>query len=126
MQCAAFFIGKNTVGIMLNELCVYAMNTLDKLELLNANCSVRDELDRILSQLLSVMLTCHRQKLAVYDRDVSRFEQNYSLDSNQFQEQFDSGALGDKMGLFEWFSLCELRKDVLVEISKHCDDCRRL
>ncbi len=103
---------------MLNELCVYAMNTLDKLELLNANCSDRNELDRILSQLLSVMLNRHRQKLAVYDRDISNFEQNYRLDSNQFQEQFDSGALGDEMDLFEWFSLCELRKDLLVKISK--------
>ena len=99
-------------------LYVYFMNTLGKLELLNANCSDRNELDRILSQLLSVMLNRHRQKLAVYDRDISKFEQNYRLDSRQFQEQFESGALGDEMELFEWFSLCELRKDLLVKISK--------
>ena len=79
--------------------------------------SDRTELDRILSQLLSVMLNRHRQKLAVYDHDISKFEQNYRLDSNQFQEQFESGALGDEMDLFEWFSLCELRKDLLVKIS---------
>jgi len=103
---------------MLNELCVYAMNTLDKLELLSANCSDRNELDRILSQLLSVMLNRHRQKLAVYDRDISKFEQSYRLDSHQFQEQFESGVLGDEMDLFEWFSLCELRKDLLIKISK--------
>ena len=47
------------------------MNTLDKLELLNANCSDRNELDRILSQLLSVMLNRHRQKLTIYDRDIA-------------------------------------------------------
>lgn len=94
------------------------MNTLEKLELLNANCIDRNELDRILSQLLNVMLTRHRQKLAVYNRDISKFEQAYQLDSMQFQEEFASGSLGDEMDLFEWFSLCELRKDLLVKINK--------
>ena len=94
------------------------MNTLEKLELLNANCGDRTELDRILSQLLNVMLTRHRQKLTVYNRDICRFEQIYKLDSIQFQEQFEAGSLGDEMDLFEWFSLCELRKDLLVKISE--------
>jgi len=94
------------------------MNTLEKLELLNANCGDRNELDRILNQLLTVVLTRHRQKLAVYNHDISQFEQTYKLDSIQFQEQFESGSLGDEMDLFEWFSLCELRKDLLVKISK--------
>jgi hypothetical protein len=94
------------------------MNTLEKLELLNANCGDRNELDRILNQLLNVMLTRHRQKLAVYNHDISQFEQTYKLDSDQFQEEFESGSLGDEMDLFEWFSLCELRKDLLVKISK--------
>ncbi len=94
------------------------MNTLEKLEILNANCSDRTELDRILSQLLNVMLTRHRQKLTVYNRDINKFEQIYRLDSIQFQEQFELGSLGDEMDLFEWFSLCELRKDLLVKISK--------
>ena len=94
------------------------MNTLEKLELLNANCGDRTELDRILSQLLNVMLTRHRQKLAVYNRDISKFEQIYRLDSIQFQEQFEAGSLGDEMDLFEWFSLCELRKVLLVKISE--------
>ena len=94
------------------------MNTLEKLELLNANCGDPTELDRILSQSLNVMLTHHRQKLTVYNCDISKFEQTYRLDSIQFQEQFESGSLGDEMDLFEWFSLCELRKDLLVKISK--------
>jgi hypothetical protein len=94
------------------------MNTLEKLELLNANCGDRTELDRILGQLLNVMLARHRQKLVVYNLDISKFEQTYSLDSIQFQAQFESGSLGDEMDLFEWFSLCELRKTLLVKISK--------
>jgi hypothetical protein len=94
------------------------MNTLEKLELLNANCGDRTELDRILGQLLNVMLARHRQKLVVYNLDISKFEQTYSLDSIQFQKQFESGSLGDEMDLFEWFSLCELRKALLVKISK--------
>ena len=94
------------------------MNTLEKLELLNANCGDRTELDRILGQLLNVMLARHRQKLVVYNLDISKFEQTYSLDSIQFQAQFELGSLGDEMDLFEWFSLCELRKALLVKISK--------
>lgn len=42
----------------------------------------------------------------------------FNLDSMQFQEQFEGGRLGDEMDLFEWFSLCELRRDILVKISK--------
>ena len=29
-----------------------------------------------------------------------------------------SGALGDEMDLLEWFSLCELRTELLVKLSK--------
>jgi len=94
------------------------MNTLEKLEILSNNCGDRTELDRILSQLLNVVLARHRQKLAGYDLDISKFEQIYNLDSMQFQEQFEGGMLGDEMDLFEWFSLCELRRDILVKISK--------
>jgi len=64
------------------------------------------------------MLNRHRQKLAVYDCGISKFEQTYRLNSHQFQEQFESGVLGDEMDLFEWFSLCEFRKDLLVKITK--------
>jgi hypothetical protein len=94
------------------------MNTLEKLEILSDNCGDRTELDRILSQLLNVVLTRHRQKLASYNLDISKFEEIYKLDSMQFQEQFAAGMLGDEMDLFEWFSLCELRQDILVKISK--------
>ena len=94
------------------------MNTLEKLELLMENCSDRSELDRILGQLLSVILTHHRQKLATYDLDIKKFEQTYKIDSNEFQQQFEAGILGDEMDFFEWFSLCELRKDLLVKIGK--------
>ena len=39
-------------------------------------------------------------------------------DSNQFIQQFEAGILGDEMDFFEWFSLCELRQDILVKIGK--------
>jgi hypothetical protein len=94
------------------------MNTLEKLELLSENCSDRTELDRIIGQLLSIILTRHRQKLAIYDQDIKKFEQTYKLDSNQFIQQFESGILGDEMDFFEWFSLCKLRQDILVKIGK--------
>lgn len=41
------------------------MNTLEKLELLSENCSDRTELDRILGQILGVMLTRYQKKLAI-------------------------------------------------------------
>ncbi|CAD5937548.1 hypothetical protein PCC9214_01704 [Planktothrix tepida] len=94
------------------------MNTLEKLELLSENCSDRTELDRIIGQLLNIILTRHRQKLTIYDQDIKKFEQTYQLDSNQFIQQFEAGILGDEMDFFEWFSLCELRQDILVKIGK--------
>ena len=64
------------------------------------------------------MLARHRQKLGGYDLNISKFEQIYNLDLTQFQEQFEGGMLGDEMDLFKWLSLCELRRDILVKISK--------
>ena len=94
------------------------MNTLEKLELLSENCSDRTELDRILGQLLGVMLTRHQKKLAIYDEDIRKFEQLYNCDSEQFLHKFNAGILGDNLDFFEWFSLWELRKDILSKISK--------
>ncbi|WP_027254358.1 hypothetical protein [Planktothrix agardhii] len=92
------------------------MNTLEKLELLSENCSDRTELDRIIGQLLSIILTRHQQKLVIYNQDISKFEQTYKLDSEQFIQQFEAGILGDEMDFFEWFSLYKLRQDILVKI----------
>ncbi|BAZ85617.1 hypothetical protein [Dolichospermum compactum] len=94
------------------------MNTLEKLELLSENCSDNTELERIIGQLLNVILTRHRQKLATYNLDIDNFEKKYELTSEQFVEQFNSGNLGDEMDFFEWFGLCELRKDILTKIHK--------
>ena len=94
------------------------MNTLEKLELLSENCSDNTELERIIGQLLNVILTRHPQKLATYNLDIDKFEKKYELTSEQFVEQFNSGSLGDEMDFFEWFGLWELRKDILTKIHK--------
>jgi hypothetical protein len=94
------------------------MNTLEKLELLKENCNDQTELDRILGQLLSVLLTRHRQKLSIYNSDIEKFEQKYKLTSQEFEAQFSLGKLGDEMDFFEWVGLCQLRKDILEKISK--------
>ncbi len=94
------------------------MNILEKLELLSENCSDNTELERIIGQLLNVILTRHRQKLATYNLDIDKFEKKYELTSEEFVEQFNSGNLGDEMDFFEWFGLCELRKDILTKIHK--------
>jgi len=95
-----------------------AMNTLEKLELLKENCNDQTELDRILGQLLSIILTRHHQKLSIYNSDIEKFEQKYKLNSQDFEAQFNLGKLGDKIDFFEWFGLCQLRKDILEKISK--------
>ena len=92
------------------------MNTLKKLELLKENCNDQTELNRTLEQLLRVMLTRHRQKLSFYSADIEKFEKKYKLSSNEFEQQFDSGKLGDEIDFFEWFGLCQLRKKVLEKI----------
>ena len=94
------------------------MNTLEKLELLGENCSDNTELDRIIGQLLNVILTRYRQKLAMYNLDIDKFQKKYQLTSEKFLEQFNSGNLGDEMDFFERFGLWELRKDILKKIHK--------
>jgi hypothetical protein len=94
------------------------MNTLEKLELLKENCNDQTELDRILGQLLSILLARHHQKLSIYNSDIEKFEQKYKLNSQEFEAQFNLGKLGDEIDFFEWFGLCQLRKDILEKISK--------
>lgn len=94
------------------------MNTLEKLELLKENCIDQPELDRILGQLLQVMLARYDQKLSTYNSDIEKFEQKYNLHSNEFEQKFDSGELGDEMDFFEWFGLCQLRKEISLKIHK--------
>ena len=94
------------------------MNTLEKLELLSENCSDNTELERIIGQLLNVILTRYRQKLAMYNLDIDKFQKKYQLTSEKFLEQFNSGNLGDEMDFFERFGLWELRKDILKKIHK--------
>lgn len=95
------------------------MNTLEKLELLKENYTTdNSELDRILGQLLTVLLNRHQQKLKVYDADLERFEKLYGMASNEFYQQFESGTLGDEMDFFEWSGLCELRQNLLTKIQQ--------
>ena len=65
-----------------------------------------------------IIVNCYYQKLAIYNLDIDKFEKKYQLASEQFLEQFNSGNLGDEMDFFEWFGLCELRKDILQKIHK--------
>ena len=58
------------------------MNTLEKLELLSENCSDNTELDRIIGQLLNLILTRYRQKLAIYNLDIDKFEKKYNKSEN--------------------------------------------
>lgn len=94
------------------------MNTLEKLELLKENCIDQSELDRILGQLLQVILTRYAQKLSIYNTDIEKFEQKYDLNSNEFEKKFDAGELGDDIDFFEWFGLCQLRQEITLKINK--------
>lgn len=92
------------------------MDTLHKLTLLRETYSDPSELDQILGKLLSIALTQHQKRLERYNKDLSKFEATYQMDSDIFFAEFEAGNLGDNMDFFEWAGLYELREDILDKI----------
>jgi hypothetical protein len=94
------------------------MNVLRKLELLTDIYSDPSELDQIIGKILDFILSQFKLKLAKYQQDMSKFEQQYGMSSALFHQRFEAGELGDETDFFEWEGLYELHQDILEKIHK--------
>ncbi len=55
-------------------------------------------------------LRLSEQQLGQLEQDLTEFEQQYDLSSEQFYGKFQAGEMGDAMDLVEWASLFQMAK----------------
>ncbi|MCK4736212.1 MAG: hypothetical protein KAT65_27415 [Methanophagales archaeon] len=91
------------------------------LEVKNIGIS-KDLVKNVIIRTLRSRVEVINQKLNDIYKETRYFEKRYGIKTEEFYENFVSGALGDDMDFFEWKALKEIRdelkeeKKVLIEI----------
>jgi hypothetical protein len=82
----------------------------------------RDEVRKVLDSALRHEADLADARRAYFERTCRAFEQQHQMSSEEFMQQFESGALGDDAVYFDWYAakrgldLWERRFRILSEI----------
>jgi Fe-S cluster assembly ATPase SufC len=63
-----------------------------------------DEVRKVLSSALRNEAELADARRAYFERACRAFEQQYQMSSDEFMQQFESGALGDDVEYFDWYA----------------------
>lgn len=63
-----------------------------------------EEVRRVLDSALRREADLANARRAHFERACRTFEQQYQISSDEFMEQFESGALGDDAEYFDWYA----------------------
>ena len=63
-----------------------------------------EEVRRVLDSALRREADLANARRAHFERACRAFEQQYQISSDEFMEQFESGALGDDAEFFDWYA----------------------
>ncbi len=72
-----------------------------------------ESMDRTVDRLLAHEAEEARRQLAVLDGDLAEFEQQFGLDSTEFERRYQAGQTDDRMDFVEWVSLLRMRENLL-------------
>ena len=86
------------------------LEKLDVLQALSRSGGGSEVLSRSLDKIISLEQEQLQEKLEELGAKLRVYEDLYSRSSAEFQEQFESGTLGDEMDFFEWNVMYELWK----------------
>jgi hypothetical protein len=64
----------------------------------------RDEIREVVDVALRHEADLAKARRAYFERTCRAFEQRYGMSSDEFLEQFESGALGDNAEYFDWYA----------------------
>jgi len=89
------------------------ISTLEKLKCLEAylaaNSSIVDSvLDKSITKLLAREQMRMQNLIQRLQQQISQFEKNYHLVSQEFYTRYNQGKMGDKMDFVEWASTIEM------------------
>ena len=65
----------------------------------------REETREILEDAFKVERDVARARWSKFEQECQAFEARYQMDSEDFLEQFESGALGDDLQWFDWYAV---------------------
>ncbi|MCF8371034.1 MAG: hypothetical protein K9H64_05380 [Bacteroidales bacterium] len=88
--------------------------TLSKIKRLEKFIAHQDKEDQVIDITINKIL--HREinklqdQIAGFDHLLAHFNEKYDLDSKTFEQQFDSGELGDEIDFIEWSSTIEMKR----------------
>ena len=63
-----------------------------------------DEVRQVLSRALRNEAELADTRRGYFERTCQAFEQKYQMSSEEFMQQFESGALGDDVEYFDWYA----------------------
>jgi hypothetical protein len=62
---------------------------------------------RLLDKVIHFLVEDERRKLSALREKLREFEAHFALTTGEFQQHFNSGALGDNMDFFEWDGIAD-------------------
>ncbi|MBC8509336.1 MAG: hypothetical protein ISR58_14095 [Anaerolineales bacterium] len=96
-------------------------NTLDKIQVLEFLFSQgfrSDYVDQTLDKIISLERNRTRKELAELQNNLSAFEDEYQMSSDDFYGQFQAGTLGDDADFFEWSAVYDMAQSLITRLHK--------
>jgi hypothetical protein len=75
-----------------------------------------DFMDRVIDKVFAQEAAEAKEAIERIEGDLSAYEEQYGMKSDEFYRRFRSGELGDKMDFVEWGSLMMMKEDLLKRL----------
>ena len=95
---------------------------LKQLQLLQQLIQKDEEQDEVVEVTVSKLVSYELEKLKGRQRRIreklAALEERHSLKTEEFQQKFRKGILGDETDFFEWSALADMHQEVLQQLSE--------
>jgi hypothetical protein len=95
-------------------------HTLKQLQLLQQLIQRDEEKDEVVEVTVSKLVSYELEKLKRRQgrirEKLATFEGRYGLKTDQFQQKFREGTLGDETDFFEWSALADIEREVSQQL----------
>ncbi len=88
------------------------LDRIKKLERLYSKGYQSEIIDQTLEKVIALESANTRQELKAIHTDLSSFEEEHQMNSEDFHARFHAGELGDNADFFEWSALYDMEKSV--------------
>lgn len=73
-------------------------------------------LDNALRKIIDHQIARDEADLQRIDAELSQFEQQHGLTSDEFRERFQAGELVDTVDFMEWNAFCKMRQRIIARL----------